>query len=142
MKEIFPGVFKISGKLVTRNATPGKRVYGEKLLRYNGVEYRVWDPHRSKLAAALLNGLKYWSIDKNTNILYLGASSGTTISHLTDITSGFVYGVEMSHRMMRELLPLSEVRNTIIPILADASFPHRYCHLVGKIEVILSLIHI
>jgi fibrillarin-like rRNA methylase len=59
------GVFIARGKedsLVTRNLVPGVSVYGEKRISTEvaegeKVEYRVWNPFRSKLAAAILAGL-------------------------------------------------------------------------------------
>lgn len=63
------GVYIAKGKehlLVTRNLTPGESVYGEKRISVAGsnaegeeekVEYRVWNPFRSKLAAGILGGL-------------------------------------------------------------------------------------
>lgn len=64
------GVFIARGAkedtLVTLNSTPGKDVYGEKRITADGppgpdgtatkIEYRVWNPFRSKLAAAILGG--------------------------------------------------------------------------------------
>jgi fibrillarin-like pre-rRNA processing protein len=47
-----------SERLATRNLTPGRRVYGERLVKWGGAEYREWNPYRSKLAAAIANGLK------------------------------------------------------------------------------------
>ena len=60
-----PGVFVARGKedaLVTLNMVPGKTVYGEKTVKVDDaegkkVEYRVWNPFRSKLAAAILGGV-------------------------------------------------------------------------------------
>ncbi len=70
-------------KLYTKNLIPGKRVYGERLITYKNIEYREWDPYRSKLAALLLENPKIDFLKSNLKCLYLGASSGTTISHLS-----------------------------------------------------------
>jgi fibrillarin-like pre-rRNA processing protein len=45
-------------QIATLNLIKGNNVYGEKLVKYNGDEYRIWDPFRSKLAGALKKGLK------------------------------------------------------------------------------------
>jgi hypothetical protein len=86
------GVFIARGKedaLVTRNIVPGEAVYGEKRVSVEDgeakVEYRVWNPFRSKLAAAILGGVDNIYIAPGTKVLYLGASSGTTVSHVADI---------------------------------------------------------
>ena len=49
------------------------------------VEYRVWNPFRSKLAAAILGGVDNIHIKPGVKVLYLGAASGTTVSHVADI---------------------------------------------------------
>jgi hypothetical protein len=72
-------------KLVTKNLVQGKRVYGERLYTIAGEEYREWIPYRSKLAAAVLNGIKGVPIEEGDSVLYLGAASGTTPSHVSDI---------------------------------------------------------
>lgn len=72
-------------RLATKNLAPGRNVYGERLIHYGGVEYRVWDAFRSKLAGAILKGLKTVPIKPTHKVLYLGAASGTTPSHVSDI---------------------------------------------------------
>ena len=51
----------------------------------NKVEYRVWNPFRSKLAAAILGGIDKIHMKPGSKVLYLGAASGTTVSHVSDI---------------------------------------------------------
>ncbi|MFX0058041.1 MAG: fibrillarin-like rRNA/tRNA 2'-O-methyltransferase [Candidatus Hodarchaeota archaeon] len=114
-------------RLYTKNLTPGKRVYGEKLVLYRGEEYREWDPYRSKLAAVILKNPQFNFFSNNLKTLYLGASSGTTISHLSDITpDGVIYGVEFAERSIRQLIQNTQTRKNIIPILADANYPSDY----------------
>lgn len=125
MKEIFPGVFIDGKKLYTVNMVPGTCVYGEKLLK-QGIELREWVPERSKLAAAILNGLKDMQTGKR--ILYLGASTGTTTSHISDIVGedGIIYAVEFAERVFRNLAELCSKRKNIAPILADCRKPEDY----------------
>lgn len=126
MKQIFPGIFKQGKSLYTVNKIPGSKVYGERLLKKDK-EYREWDPTRSKLAAALLNGLKQNPIKEKTKILYLGASTGTTVSHVSDIVDdGIIYAVEFAERVFHPLIKLAENRKNIVPILADARKPEEY----------------
>nr|CAG4638944.1 EOG090X0131 [Daphnia magna]SVE82916.1 EOG090X0131 [Daphnia magna] len=49
------------------------------------IEYRVWNPFRSKLAAAILGGVDQIHMPPGSKVLYLGAASGTTVSHVSDI---------------------------------------------------------
>lgn len=88
------GVFIAKGKdhmLVTKNLVPGESVYGEKRISIEGgvegtkTEYRVWNPFRSKLAAGVLGGLDHIYIAPGKKVLYLGAASGTSVSHVADI---------------------------------------------------------
>ncbi|UCC33941.1 MAG: fibrillarin-like rRNA/tRNA 2'-O-methyltransferase [Candidatus Bathyarchaeota archaeon] len=138
----FPGIYKAytrdgSERLATRNLTPGRSVYSEKLIKHEGVEYRLWDPFRSKLAAAILNGLETVPIQPGHKILYLGAASGTTASHVSDLVKdeGHVYCVEFAPRAMRELVNnVCAYRINMSPILADARLPERYSTLVGKVD--------
>jgi len=135
-KKIFPGVYKINGRLATRNSSPGFKVYDEKLIFDKGVEYREWDPFRSKLAAAILKGMSQFPITEHSRVLYLGASSGTTASHVADITGDVVYCVEYAKRMMRELLYVCERKRNMIPILGDANLPATFARNIGRVEVV------
>ncbi len=128
MKEIFSGIYKDGREIFTPNAVPGSKVYGEKLIKQNGKEYRHWDPTRSKLAAAVLNGLKENPVKEGSKILYLGASTGTTVSHISDIVGekGIIYALEFAERVFRSLLTVSAKRKNIAPLLADARKPETY----------------
>lgn len=136
VRKLFPGVFEVDGKLATVNSSPGFKVYNEKLFRSGSVEYRQWDPFRSKLAAAIKKGLRDSPFTEKSNVLYLGASSGTTASHVADVTSGRVYCIEFSKRMMRELVPVTMRKKNMIPVLADANRPKEYSNLIGMVDVV------
>jgi len=139
----FNGVYQITlggeRRLATINLAPTIQVYGERLVKIEGVEYRLWDPYRSKLGAALLKGLKRLPISEGVKVLYLGAGSGTTVSHVSDIVGekGLVYAVEFSPRVMREFIKkVSSFRRNVMPILADARFPDSYLPYVDEVDVI------
>ena len=154
-----PGVFVARGKedlLVTKNLTPGESVYGEKRISVensanlvNGddaaapatkTEYRVWNPFRSKLAAGILGGLDEIFIKPGAKVLYLGAASGTSVSHVADIVgpTGTVFAVEFSHRSGRDLINMATHRTNVIPIIEDARHPLRYRMLVSMVDVIFA----
>lgn len=131
------GVFTDGRRLFTVNAARGIAVYGEELLAAEGTEYRTWDPYRSKLAAAILLGVTDLGLDSSTKVLYLGAASGTTASHVSDIVvDGVVHCVEFSERSFRDLVKVCETRKNMIPILADANAPEEYAHMIEGVELV------
>lgn len=151
------GVFVARGKedaLVTKNLTPGESVYGEKRISVqatseqdNGeaapattTEYRVWNPFRSKLAAGILGGMDNIYMEPGSRVLYLGAASGTSVSHVSDIVgpTGKVYAVEFSHRSGRDLVNMATHRTNVIPIVEDARHPLRYRMLVPMVDCIFA----
>ena len=138
VKELFDGVYMVDGKLSTANLARGYKVYGEELIVHGSVEYRLWNPYRSKLSAALLNGLKTMKIGGGGSVLYLGAATGTTASHVSDIVGreGVVYCVELSERNMRELINVCEKRPNMLPILGDAMHTEGYAGIVGECDAI------
>ena len=115
--------------LLTRNLVPGTRVYNEDLLVLDGAEYRTWDPFRSKLAAATLKGLPDDVIKEGDKVLYLGTSTGTTPSHVSDILGerGILVGVEFAPRVAREFVEnVARRRRNVVPYVADAREPQKY----------------
>jgi len=72
--------------------------------------------------------------------LYLGAASGTTVSHVSDIVGpeGLVYAVEFSHRVGRDLINMAKKRTNIIPIIHDARKPQDYRFLVGMVDCVFA----
>lgn len=127
-KQIFDEVYQIGKNIATINILPGIKVYGEKLIKIDNIEYRIWNPTRSKVCAAILNGIKELPVKKGSKILYLGASTGTTVSHISDIIGidGLIYAIEFAERVFRELIKLSTKRKNIVPILTDARKPEDY----------------
>jgi len=137
VKEIFSNIFKKGNELLTKNLTPGKKVYTEKLIYINGVEYRTWDKTKSKLATAIYNDIKKVPLKKGSKVLYLGASTGTTVSHVSDIVEkdGIVYAVEFAARVLKNIIDVAEKRKNIVPILADARKPEDY-YWVENVDIV------
>lgn len=126
-------------KLATENLVPRNQVYKEKLIIKKGIEYRLWDPFRSKLAAAIMNELDYFPFENKAKVLYLGVSTGTTVSHISDIVgpSGVIFGVEHASRVAREFLDrVASYRPNIVPILQDARKPKEYFSVFGKVDIV------
>ena len=141
---------------------PGESVYGEKRIALeekvgetvNKIEYRVWNVFRSKLAASIVNGISEIFIQPGARVLYLGAASGTTVSHVSDIVgevshfqmiiifilfqTGIVYAVEYSPRSGRDLVNMAKKRINVIPIIEDARKPYKYRMVTGMVDVIFA----
>ncbi|AHF99580.1 fibrillin [Halostagnicola larsenii XH-48] len=107
-----------------RLATRGEPVYGEPT--EDG--WRAWDPHRSKLGAMFELGMDH-GLEGGETVLYLGAASGTTVSHVADF-AGPTYAVEFAPRPARALLSAAESRPRLFPLLKDARKPDTYAHVV------------
>jgi len=111
-------------------------VYGERWTNVGDRRYRLFEPGRSKLAAAVVRG---WAGDlpaPGERWLYLGAATGTTASHVADLVGpdGRVYAVERSVRPFARLLALSERWPNLRPILGDARDPLAYSALVPPVD--------
>ena len=126
-------------KLATQNLVPGNQVYNEMLVQYNGVECRIWNPFRSKLAAAIMNGLDDFPFTQKSDVLYLGVSTGTTISHISDIVGqdGTIFGIEHASRVARDFLDrVASHRKNIVPIIHDARKPEEFFSVYKKVDVV------
>ena len=79
-------------------------------------------------------------IKPGAKVLYLGASAGTTVSHVSDIVgpTGTVYAVEFAHRPGRDLINMAKKRPNIVPIIEDARTPQKYRMLVDMVDVIFA----
>lgn len=131
----WPGVYREGRDLYTVNAEPGVKVRGEPLKVVSGVEYRLWDPFRSKLAAFLSNGAPDDLLEPPRKTLYLGAAHGTTSSYLSDLwPDSELYVVEKSPTSFVPLLALARRRMNLYPLLSDARLPERYRAEVGEAD--------
>lgn len=137
MKELSPGVFLIDDRLATENTVKGYKPFDEELVKFKGKEFRIWNPRRSKLAAAIMKNIKSVPISEGTKILYLGAAHGMTPTFISNIVkeNGIIYSVEFSERCFNELIPIAKKYKNIIPILADARKPEDY-YWIEKVDVV------
>jgi len=126
-------------KLATQNLVPGNQVYNERLVQHKGSEYRIWNPFRSKLAAAIMNDLKNFPFNQKSDVLYLGVSTGTTISHISDIVNqgGTIFGIEHASRVARDFLDrVASHRKNIVPIIQDARRPEEFFSVYKKVDIV------
>ncbi len=120
----FPNIYRKGNTLYTKNLLTE--------------EYREWHTTSSKLATAIIKGVKATGLGKGSIVLYLGASSGNTASHVSDIIGkeGFVFAVEISPVSMRDLIKICEERKNTAPILADAGQPELYKEMIEQTDAI------
>jgi len=126
-------------KLATQNLIPGNQVYNEMLVQSKEIEYRIWNPFRSKLAAAIMNDLKNFPFNQKSDVLYLGVSTGTTISHISDIVGqgGTIFGIEHASRVARDFLDrVASHRKNIVPIIHDARKPEEFFSVYKKVDTV------
>ncbi|MCH7661631.1 MAG: fibrillarin-like rRNA/tRNA 2'-O-methyltransferase [Euryarchaeota archaeon] len=114
-----------------RLATRGEPVYGEPVQG----EWRAWDPNRSKLGAMFEKEMDL-GLAGGERVLYLGAASGTTVSHVADF-AGPTYAVEFAPRPVRDLLSVVESRENMFALLKDARKPKTYAHVVENVEAVI-----
>lgn len=127
------GIRREGRSLWTRNAVRGVSVRGERRKTDARIEWRFWDPSRSKVAAALLrtaNDPSQLLPETGSTCLYLGASFGSTVSYIHDQVCGAgnhhggqVVAVEIAPRAMRDLSELASIRPGLVPVLGDARQP-------------------
>jgi len=132
MSELPEGVERHAFDGTERLATRGVPVYGEP----TDGEWRAWNPTRSKLGA-MLDLEMDTGLEGGETVLYLGAASGTTVSHVADF-AGPTYAVEFAARPARDLLEAAESRPRLFPLLKDARKPKTYAHVVeSDVDVIV-----
>ena len=145
ISEIFSSIYKLQNNnqeiLATKNLTPSITYYGEPVFNVEGVEYRSWNPTRSKLGAVIMKGVQNMPIRPGGMVLYLGVASGTTVSHVSDIIgeNGHVWGLDFAPRSMRDLLDkVTRHRHNISPILGDARNPSEYSDYVPMVDTVFA----
>ncbi|MEK6951048.1 MAG: fibrillarin-like rRNA/tRNA 2'-O-methyltransferase [Nanoarchaeota archaeon] len=131
-------VYSDGYRLYTQSLLPGKMPFAENILRQGGVEYREFEPTRSKLAATITKGCTNVFIRKGDVILYLGSSHGYTVSFVSDIVGqeGLIFALDPAPRVMRDLVFLAEERKNIVPILADANHPEEYTDKICLADIV------
>ncbi len=123
--------------LFTKSVFPGK-LFGERIVRVKGSDFRELSAERSKLGAAILKGLSQTGLKQGSVVLYLGASHGYTASFISDVVGldGFVFCLDFSPRVVRDLVFVCESRSNMLPLLENASMPESYKDRVPLVDVV------
>ena len=141
------GVFLMQGDndaILTKSLFPGESVYGEKRVSVEEnsvkVEYRVWNPYRSKIGAFITSGVDLLGFGPGSKVLYLGGASGTTCSHVADVIGmeGILYAVEFSARCGRDLITMAKKRTNVVPIIEDARKPWNYRSILEMVDFVFA----
>ncbi len=122
----------------TKNFVKGQKVYTEKLVKQNDEEFREWIPEKSKLGSAIYNRMSQIGIKPGIKVLYVGAATGTTCSHVSDILGkdGELYALDFAPRTQRQLVFLTETRSNMTCLLEDAKMPENYYKKIPEVDVI------
>jgi len=110
------------------------------VLFYIAPQVWAWREKRIKKIIGLVNHLAVvFPFEEKSSVLYLGVSTGTTISHISDIVGpkGIIFGVEHSSRVARDFLDRVAIyRKNIVPIIQDAKKPDQYFSVFSKVDVV------
>ncbi len=125
----------IDRRLYTRDLG-GAPFYGERIMKKKGVKFRQWNTHRSKLASFIHLGGKV-PLKRSSRVLYLGAGSGTTVSHVSDIADqGAIFAIEFAPVPFKKLASVAAARNNIVPLMEDAFRPSSYQRFVPDVDIL------
>ena len=126
------------------------------------IEYRQWNPFRSKLGAAILVNyillifiinrvvlmIFLWDLEVKSYIqvlllvqqflMFLILLVLYSLLFSSYLQEGAVYAVEFSHRPGRDLLNVAKTRTNIVPIIEDARHPLKYRILVPMVDTIFA----
>ncbi len=112
-------LIKLKDKLYTK-CKDGLKWYGEQVIKQDGFYLREWSPFSSKISSAIKKGFILPDL-QGKEVLYLGCSTGTTVSHLSDLGPKIIVGVDVSSFTMLPFVELAKKRENIFPLLFDAS---------------------
>ena len=136
--QIFEIYQEIKGKRIYTKSIVKGTPFSERVVRDGGVDYREFEPRRSKLAAAIVKGAHNIGIRKGDVLLYLGASHGYTCSYLSDVVGeeGLIFGIDPAPRVMRDFVFLAENRKNLVPMLSNANHPEEYVDKVCLVDIV------
>ncbi|KAL6523557.1 hypothetical protein OROGR_017160 [Orobanche gracilis] len=140
----FEGIFVAERKnkdiICTKNLVCGEALHCEDLISVeneNGteVEYRVWDPRYSKLAAAITCGVMDMWIKPRSRVLYLGDVCGITVFQLSDLvgSDGLVYVVGMCD----DIVNMANKRSNVV-MFGNPHLYSTYRMVVSMVDVIFA----
>ena len=126
-------------KLATLSNVSTNQDYKENLVEMNGKYYSIWNPHMSKIAAAIINGMEIFPILKKTKILYVDPNAEKTVKHISNIVgnNGKIFVVRDVMKNSKNLLEqIVKNRSNIFAIVPDKTNTGRLTGMTEMMDVI------
>ena len=126
-------------KLATLSNVSTNQDYKENLVEMNGKYYSIWNPHMSKIAAAIINGMEIFPILKKTKILYLDPTTEKTVKHISNIVgiNGKIFVVRDVMKNSKNFLgQIMKNRPNVFLIVPDKTNPTKFSSMTEMVDVV------
>jgi len=125
-------------QLTTKNIVEGTKTHKEKIVIVNDEEFLEWNPYKSKLAAAIRNGLQILPIIKNSKVVCINPLEDSTILHISNIvgSNGSVFVIDINKNKKSFLNKLVDTHKNIIPIYDTVDELSFSSSITGKVDAL------
>ena len=125
-------------QLATKNMVKGTKTHKEKIVIVNNEEFLEWNPYKSKLAAAIRNGLQILPIIKNSKVVCINPLEDSTILHISNIvgSNGSVFVIDINKNKKSFLNKLVDTHKNIIPIYDTVDELSFSSSITGKVDAL------
>ena len=125
-------------QLATKNIVEGTKTHKEKIVIVNDEEFLEWNPYKSKLAAAIRNGLQILPIIKNSKVVCICPLEESTILHISNIVGngGSVFVIDVNKNKKSFLNKLVNTHKNIIPIYDTIDELSFSSSITGKVDAL------
>ena len=125
-------------QLATKNMVKGTKTRKEKIVIVNNEEFLEWNPYKSKLAAAIRNGLQILPIIKNSKVVCINLLEESTILHISNIvdSGGSVFVIDVNKNKKSFLNKLVNTHKNIIPIYDTVDELSFSSSITGKVDAL------
>ena len=125
-------------QLATKNMVKGTKTRKEKIVIVNNEEFLEWNPYKSKLAAAIRNGLQILPIIKNSKVVCINLLEESTILHISNIvgSNGSVFVIDINKNKKSFLNKLVNTHKNIIPIYDTVDELSFSSSITGKVDAL------
>ena len=123
-------------QLATKNIVEGTKTQKEKIVIVNNEEFLEWNPYKSKLAAAIRNGLQILPIIKNSKVICVNPLEESTVLHISNIvgSGGSVFIIDVDKNKKNFLNQLADTHKNIIPIYDTVDELSSSSSITGKVD--------